>query len=163
MPALARHSGGGVIVFTLIVALILTVVPMPDWLVDARPEWVALCLMYWCIALPQRVGVGTAWVAGLFLDVLRGALLGQHALALAVVAYLALLLHQRIRVNPVWQQSLSVLVLVTIYQILVLWVNGIIGKPSASWTSWLPSVASMLVWPLVFAALRSLRRGFGVT
>lgn len=163
MATLTRHSGGGVIFFSFVIAFILTIMPLPDWLEYVRPEWLALCLMYWCIALPQRIGVGTAWVAGIFLDVLRGALLGQQALALAVVAYLALLLHQRIRVTPLWQQSLSVLVLITIYQLLVFWVSGVIGKSTGSWASWLPAVSSMIVWPVVFVTLRGLRRGFGVT
>lgn len=163
MAILSRHSGGTIIFVTIIASFILSVMPLPSWLAHFRPEWVALCIVYWCLALPQRVGVGTAWVTGIFLDVLRGALLGQHALGLAIVAYLALILHQRIRVYPVWQQSTSILVLITIYQLLVLWINGVAGLSSATWTSWLPALTSMLVWPLVYVVLRALRRGFGVS
>ncbi len=156
-------SGGGIIFFSFVAALFLTIVPLPAWAGELRPEWVALFLIYWCMALPQRVGVGTAWIVGLFLDVLRGALLGQHALALTVTAYLSIKLHQRIRVYPVWQQALSVLVLVTLYQLLVLWISGTIGKPASRWTYWLPSLTSTLTWPFVYVVLRSLRQSFRVS
>ena len=52
-----RQQGSGVIVATFLVALLLTVVPLPDWLRPARPDWVGLVLIYWCLALPERVGV----------------------------------------------------------------------------------------------------------
>jgi len=163
MVMFTRHSGGSIIIASFVVAFFLTIIPMPDWLVRFRPEWVALILIYWCFALPERIGVGTAWVAGIFLDVLRGALFGQHALSLVIIAYLAVLLHQRVRVYPVWQQALSVLVLITLYQLLILWVNGIAGKPTSSWAYWLPSLSSTLLWPAIYIILRGVRRGFHVT
>jgi rod shape-determining protein MreD len=163
MANLTRHSGGGAIVASILVALLLTIIPLPDWAALLRPEFAALVLLYWCIALPERVGVATAWSTGLALDVLRGALIGQHALGLTILAFLAIKLHQRIRVYPLWQQAFSVLVLITLHQLLVLWVNGIIGKPPTSWTYWLPSLSSMLIWPPLFLILRAVRRNFRVT
>ena len=163
MAQLSQPSGGGIIFVTFVIALVLTVFPLPDWLAFFRPEWAALFLIYWVIALPHRIGVGIGWLLGLFVDILRGAVFGQHAFALLIIAYLALKLHQRIRVYPLWQQSLSILVLVTLYQLLLLWTNGVIGKPASDWTYWLPAFSSMLIWPAVYVVLRSLRRGFGVS
>ncbi len=160
--SLARHHGGATIAFTFIAALMLTMLPLPDWAALFRPEWVALVLIYWCLALPDRVGVGIGWSTGLLLDVIKGALLGQHALALALVAYLTLHLHQRIRVFPLWQQSLFVMLMVALNQMLVLWINGVIGQSPNSWLYWLPSLTSMLLWPWVFLILRDLRRQFRV-
>lgn len=157
---LVRHHGGWVIAFTFVVALMLTMLPLPDWAALFRPEWVAMVLIYWCLALPDRVGVGIGWTAGLLLDVVKGALLGQHALALALVAYLTIHLHQRIRVFPLWQQALFVLLMVALNQMLVLWVKGVIGQPPNSWLYWLPSLTSMLLWPWAFLILRDLRRTF---
>jgi len=157
------HHGTGIIVTTLVVAMILTVIPLPEWIVAARPEFVALFIIYWCIAVPNRFGVGRAWLTGLVLDALLGGLLGQHALALTVVSYLSLKLHLRIRIYPLWQQALSILVLITIYQLLLLWTSGIIGKPATSWTYWLPALSSMLLWPMVFSVLHGVKRGFDVS
>lgn len=156
----AARLGGWVILTSLIFALMLTLMPLPVGVALYRPEWVALVLIYWCLALPERVGLGAAWGMGLLLDVVTGALLGQHALSLTVVAHIAVRLHRRIRQFPLWQQALSVLWLIGIHQLLLLWVKGISGLAPATWRYWLPSIISMLLWPCVFVILRQLRRRY---
>ena len=158
-----RRHGSGVILLTFIAALVLTVIPLPDWARYLRPDWVGLVLIYWCMALPERVGVTTGWFMGLLVDLLTGTVLGQHALSLTVVAYLTLKFHQRLRLFPVTQQALTVLVLLILHQLLALWVSRIIGRPSAPWFFWMPSVLGMLIWPLVYSTLRAIRRGFRVS
>jgi len=159
---IAQHHGGLTLLLTFIAALLLQMLALPDWAQSLRPDWVALVLIYWCIALPERVGVGIGWVAGLILDVAHGALLGQNALALAVVAYLALRLHQRIRLFPLWQQAVSVLLLIALHLMLVLWIKGATGQSVETWSYWLPALTSMLVWPPLFFVLRGLRRTYRV-
>ncbi|HHI93434.1 MAG TPA: rod shape-determining protein MreD [Gammaproteobacteria bacterium] len=159
---IARHHGGPTLLLTFVAALLLQMLPLPDWAQTLRPDWVALVLIYWCIALPERVGVGVGWIAGLMLDVAHGTLLGQNALALAIVAYLALRLHQRIRLFPMWQQAVSVLLLVALHLMLVLWIKGATGQSAETWAYWLPALTSMLVWPLLFIVLRGLRRTYRV-
>lgn len=158
--SVTQHQGGGLIALTFILALMGHMVALPDWAENLRPDWLILVLIYWCIALPERVGVGIGWLAGLLLDVANGALLGQNAFALAIVAYLAIRLHQRMRLFPLWQQSVSVLLLVLLHLMLVLWVKGAIGQPTGTWAYWLPALTSMLLWPMVFMILRSLRRSY---
>ncbi len=161
--ALARHHGGGIIVLSFIVALMLSIMPLPEWARLLRPEWVTLVLIYWCLALPERVGVGVGWVVGLLMDVMQGTLLGQYALALALVAFLALKLHQRVRVFPLWQQAVTILLLVVLEQLLVLWIKGITGHSPDLWLYLLPSLTSTLIWPWLFIILRNLRRHFRVS
>ena len=79
-----------VILSSFFVALVLAVLPLPDWLQWGRPEWTALALIYWVIALPHRVGLVTALLLGVAVDALEGATLGQNALALTAVAALSL-------------------------------------------------------------------------
>ena len=69
---ITRHHGGGVILVTFIAALLLTIIPLPDWARYLRPDWVGLVLIYWCLALPERVGVSTGWFMGLLVDLLTG-------------------------------------------------------------------------------------------
>jgi len=152
-----RHNYWIVLV-TFLAALMLTVMPLPDWIVAWRPTWVAMVVIYWSLALPQRVGIGTAWVLGILLDVLQGSLLGQHAIGLAIVAYVTLKLHLQIRQHPLYQQSLFVGLLVAIYLCLVVWVNGIIGRSPHSWSFLTPVMTSMLLWPWLFVILRDIRR-----
>lgn len=162
MSSLARSHGGGIILLSVLAAFVLTNMPLPEALRPLRPDWVLLVLIYWCMALPHRIGVGVAWLAGLFTDVLTGMLLGQHALAYSLVIFLTLKLHQRLRLYPLWQQSLSILVLLALSQLLLLWINGMIGRPIHSWTYWMPSLLGALLWPLLFVFLRGLRRAFRV-
>lgn len=157
------RQGGATIVITFIIALILTAMPLPEWARAFRPEWVALVLIYWCLALPTRVNVGLGWFMGLMVDVLHGTLLGQHALSLTVVAFVAVKLHRQIRVYPLWQQALSIFTLVALNQLLVVWVKGIIGQPPQNWLYWAPSVTSALLWPWMFIILRDIRRKFRVS
>lgn len=158
-----HSSGGWVIALSFLVAFLLAGIPLPGGLGHFRPDWVAMVLIYWCMALPRRVGIGVGWLVGLLLDVGRGALLGQHALALAVVAYLILQTYRRVRVAPPWQQAISVLVFLLIEQILIFWISGVIGYPPRDWWYLAPAVGGMLLWPLLFVILRDVRRHFQVT
>lgn len=153
----------GVVLASLIVAFMLAAVPLPDWVNAWRPAWVAMVLIYWCIALPERVGVGTAWIVGLFLDGLTGSLLGLHAAGLAIVAYIAASVHQRIRLFPLGQQALLVGVILAVYLSFTLWVRFVQGTSGPNPTMLLPAVSSMLLWPWLFIILRDLRRKFRVT
>ena len=156
------HQGGWVIASTFVFALLLTALPMPESTGIWRPAWVALVLVYWCMAAPERVGVVSGWTAGLFLDVMTGTLLGQHALGLSVVAYVAHRTHRRVRVLPLWRQGITVFALVFLYQALVLWSNGIRGIPVAAPAYWISPLVSTLLWPWIFVVLRVLRRRYAV-
>jgi rod shape-determining protein MreD len=147
-----------IIAATFAVALILSVVPVPDWAEQFRPDWVGLVLIYWCMAIPHRVGVGTGWVVGLLQDVLYGALMGQYALSKSIIAFIAVKLHLRIRVYPPWQQAIAVLVMLAIGQLFVMWVRTVIGKPAQGFSAWTPGIVSMVMWPWVFIILRDIRR-----
>jgi len=152
-----------VILATFVVALVLAVLPLPQWLLWARPEWLALALIYWTIALPQRVGVLTALSLGVAMDVLEGAVLGQNGFALVVVAVLALLLYQRLRVFSLLQQAGVVFVLIGIHQLICQWVQNLEGAGAQTSLFLLPALTSALLWPVVLHILRALRRHYEVT
>lgn len=151
-----------VIGLTFIVALVLSVVPMPTPFDAARPMWLALVVAYWVMVLPHRVGLLTAWVAGLATDVLFGELFGQNALVLILVAWLMLLLYQRIRRFPLWQQSLVMLPVLGIAQMVSLWLSSLVGDRSPTLLYLLPAVTSAVLWPWVYSLLAALRRRFYV-
>lgn len=162
MSAQQPRQGGGIILLSFLLGLMLTIVPMPGWTQDMQPHWTALILLYWSLALPQRVGVGVGWLVGLGQDALLGTLLGQHALAFALIAFLALRLHQHLRLVPVWQQAIVVLVLLLLAQLVIFWINGIIGRPAPAWHAWASILVGAILWPLVFYLLRGARRRFQV-
>lgn len=151
-----------VIGLSFVAALILSVVPMPVPFDAGRPMWLAMVVAYWVMALPHRVGLLTAWVAGLATDVLFGELFGQNALVLVMVAWLVLLLYQRIRRFPLWQQSLVMLPVLGIAQMVSLWLSSLVGNRPPTLLYLLPALVSTVLWPWVFTVLRLLRRRFHV-
>ncbi|MCW8887336.1 MAG: rod shape-determining protein MreD [Motiliproteus sp.] len=153
-----------VIWLTFLLALMLSTLPMPESLEWGRPQWVALTLIYWVVALPHRVGPWSAWILGLLLDILLGSLLGVHALSLALIAFLVQHLHRRIRMYPLWQQSLLVLLLVGIHQMMQHWAQTVTGSGvSDSLVFLIPSLVSCLLWPWMFVVLRGVRRALRVS
>lgn len=152
-------QGGSVMVITIIIAMILMLVPLPDNLRFARPEWVLMTLIYWAMALPQRVGVGYAWCIGLLIDVLLGGSLGVEAFSYAFVIYLILRFHLQLRQYPMWQQALSIMTFVLLVNI----PSVLMTANFASWYVWLPAVTTTILWPIVYAFLRAVRRTFNVS
>lgn len=157
-----EKKGTSVIILSFIASMMLIIFPMPTWAQSFRPEWTAMILIYWCNAIPHRVSIGTAWTVGLFSDALTGTLLGQHALGYSILAYLCILLHERIRIYPLWQQALTVLMLLTLNQLIHLWITGIIGNPPRTWLYWVESVMGMLLWPWLFIFMRNVKRKFQI-
>ena len=72
---------------TVVIALILAVLPLPQWLNIARPYLLLLLVIYWSLSAPRIAGLLFAWLCGLAIDVLKGTTLGQHALAFLLVAF----------------------------------------------------------------------------
>ncbi|MFT4518946.1 MAG: rod shape-determining protein MreD [Halioglobus sp.] len=154
--------GYGVILLTFLLAYVLAVLPLPPWLEWGRPEWVVLMLIYWSIALPHRVGIATALVLGVGLDVLEGAVLGQNAFALVVVVLLSLTLYQRLRVYSLAQQAGVVFILAGVNQLITQWVQNLEGMGASSMLFLLPAITSALLWPFVLQVLRGVRRYYRV-
>jgi len=148
---------------TLIIALLLSVAPMPEHLEMARPLWLALVLTFWAINYPHQVGLLTAWSLGIAQDVLYGTLFGQHALALMLAVFLVLTLQQRIKLFPLWQQSCALLVIYGVAQLVLLWLSTLSGvRPELSYYI-VPVLVSCLLWPWLFLLLNNVKRLRGLS
>jgi rod shape-determining protein MreD len=148
-------------VLTIIAAFMLAIMPLPGWAIEMRPDWVTLVLIYWAMAFPESIGVTVAWLAGLMLDVAHGSVMGQHALGLVIVIWVINMQHQRLRVASLLQQAIVVFCLLFLKQLLVLWVNGIMGRTPDSWLYFLPSLSGAILWPWIYIILRDMRRKVG--
>jgi rod shape-determining protein MreD len=145
---------GFIIGTTVLLALILTLLPMPHWLVGFRPVWVLLVLTFWSLILPGRVSITLAWIVGILLDVLNGTLLGEHALALIMVIYVVARLSSQLRMFSLFQQGISVFFMVLFYQFILFCIQGFLGSLPDGWLYWLPAFTSMLLWPWAFIIMR---------
>ncbi len=147
---------------SLLGGMVLRIMPLPRELFVYNPDWVLLFLIYWALAIPERVGVGYAWCTGLLGDALTGRMLGQHALAYSVVVYISVKLHSRLRSYPLYQQGLVIFLLLLVNQLLVFWTQNGKAAGTIGLVYWLPSLVGALVWPVVFLTLRSVRRRYHI-
>ena len=143
---------------TFVVGFVLSALPLPETIVDWRPCWLAMLLIYWCMALPERVGILSAWLLGLLFDVQQSFILGQHALGFIFLAYVIIKNHKRMRVYPLLQQSLVVCLYLLIFQAIMLLVMLLSGTITYTWLYWVPAFTSMLIWPWLFIFMRDFRR-----
>lgn len=146
-----------VIFATLFIAYVLSAVTLPVGWQIFIPDWVTLALIYWCLALPKRIGPGAGFFVGLFLDLVNFSLLGQHAFSKSVVAYLAQRFALRARMFPVIQQAFFVTILLAIDALLVGWIQVITAETGLD-GRWYGPLVGGLIWPGVYVSLRASRR-----
>ena len=141
---------------TVITAMALRIAPWPFAIAVSAPDWVLLTLIYWVLATPEEASVGKAWFVGLLVDVLTGQLLGQYALTYAFSIFLCGKQHKRTRTFTIIQQSLAVVAIILLAQILVFWIEHINHQLMPLYF-WLPVLTSGLMWPMVYIVLSKIR------
>jgi len=141
------------VVLTSLVALLLSLVPLPHWAAIGRPAFLVLAVLYWSMMLPRAGGMTLGFGAGLALDAFHGSVLGEHALALSFVTYLAIRLNLLVRAKPLFEQSLFVFAALMAYEFLLWVIDGWSGYPLSTPTRWVHTLTGALIWPLVVGIL----------
>ena len=141
------------LLLSTLVALILTVLPLPPWADVVRPAFLVLTVIYWSVNAPRAGGLAIGFFAGLMLDVFQGPVLGEHALALSLITYIAVREHQRIRSKPAIQQALIVFAALILYEVVLFMIDGWTGNPVTSPLRWVHTVTGALIWPPAAAIL----------
>lgn len=142
-----RPARVSTIALSLAAALLLNFLPWKD--LRLIPDFVALVLAFWCVRQPRLVGLGVAWTLGLLVDAGNGVLLGQHALAYSVLAFLSIWLSRRILWFGPMLQALHVAVMLAVVQTLVVMVRIVAGDAFPGWTVYVSPALGALLWPLV--------------
>ncbi len=145
------------VVITLVVGLMLTIMPLSESLEPFRPDWLALLLIFWAMQLPRTWSVGSAWIIGIVLDVAHGTLLGQHAVALCLITFVTVRMHLLMRVFPLLQLTATVFALLSLYQFILFWINGVSGVSSPTIAYWAPVLTGTVLWPFLFMFLSGIR------
>ncbi|MCI2282848.1 rod shape-determining protein MreD [Colwellia sp. MSW7] len=154
---------GVMILLTLLIAVMASIMPLPLSVDAFRPDWVLIVLIYWCMALPGRVNIITAWVMGFLMDVLLGSVLGVHAAAMAISVFIVVENYQKIRNFSIWQQALITGVLSALYHLIVFWLQRFLIDASFISSYLYPVITTVVLWPWVFYLLRKVRRHFSIT
>lgn len=148
-----------VIPLALVVSLLLGVMPLPLILQPLRPFWVALVVAYLVVELPDRFGIGRAFLIGLVADLLYGSLLGEHALRLVIFSFLLQRFRARLRFFPPAQQALVMGALLLNDRLISAALHLLLGQPQLPLSWWWAPLPGMLLWPLVFELIDRLRQG----
>ncbi len=137
------------VTFTVLLALIAQVVPLPVWLEAVRPSFIGLVIIYWSIYSPHAGGIFAPWMAGLAYDVFKGQVLAQNALAITLVAYITMTLHQRLRNQTLVQQSLFVFAMLWINGLVVWGIEGWSGHAASMPWRWIQPMIGAMLWPFM--------------
>ena len=141
---------------TLVAAMLVNMLPLgrQPWM----PDLLALVLVFWSVHQPLRVGIATAFVFGLAMDVHQTALLGQHALAYTALSYGAIMMHRRLLWFPVPSQALQVLPLFAAAHAIELAIRLLAGGSFPGWSLVLSPLLEAALWPVVSVVLLAPQR-----
>lgn len=143
---------------SLLSAMLLQLIELPDLLDAARPLWVPLVLAYWALREPRVSTLFPGFLVGLAMDILLGTALGQHALGYVIVIYFVERLRGIFVLFPLWQATLALIPAWLLYVFLMFWIDGLTTQSTDRWLRWLPVFSTTLFWPLTYTLMELLRR-----
>lgn len=143
---------------SLLIALFLQLIVLPDSIAAVRPLWVPVVLAFWALQEPRVPVLVASFLFGIMLDVLFDSVLGQHALACVLTSYLVIKLRGLFVLFPLWQSTVALIPVWLIYAFLMFWIDGVAKHQADAWLRWLPVASTTLFWPLVFVLLDSYLR-----
>ncbi|PKM08907.1 MAG: rod shape-determining protein MreD [Gammaproteobacteria bacterium HGW-Gammaproteobacteria-4] len=144
--------------FSVLIALVLGLIPLPGLVAAFKPFWLALVLTYWVLEAPEHVGLGVAFVVGVAADLIFGTLLGEHALRLLVLTFIVQRFRPRLRFFPIGQQSLAVFALLINDRIVASAVRVFLGEGLPPLAFWCSPITGLLLWPFLVIAMELARQ-----
>ncbi|MEO6227886.1 MAG: rod shape-determining protein MreD [Thermomonas sp.] len=151
------RRNGWVLPVSLLLALLLGLVPLPETLQPLRPYWLALVLAYWILEEPDKIGGGAAFVLGLVADLAFGGLLGEQAMRLVILAFILDRFRPRMRFFPLSQQAVAIGGLLLNDRVVSLVIHLVLGTVQLPWTYWVAPLLGMLLWAPLYLVLDALR------
>ena len=156
---MSRQRHGWVLPASVFGALLLGLLPLPEWLQPLRPYWLALVVAYWVIEDPDRVGLGFAFAMGLLADLAFGGLLGEQALRLVIMTFILQRFRAQLRFFPLSQQALAIGGLLLNDRVVSAALHFALGEPQLPWAFWWAPLLGMVLWAPVFLLLDTLWLG----
>ena len=146
------------IAFSLIASLLLNMMlglTQALWL----PDLLAVCIFFWGIHQPRRVGIGIAFCFGLWTDVQQSSLMGQHALSYALLSYCAFTMHRRLLWFPITEQMVQIIPFFLLAEATGWTIRLTTGDDFPGWSLLLSPALDTLMWPVAnFILLAPQRR-----
>lgn len=142
---------------SLVAALLLQLVELPESVAAARPLWLPLALAFWTLNDPRVPLFTGAMICGLSQDVLLAGTLGQYSLGLVVVVFLVTRIRGLFGLLPLWQATAMLVPVWALYTLLMFWLDGLLQHNADALLRWLPVLSTCLLWPVVYVLLDTLR------
>ena len=153
-----RHTSIVSVYLSLLIALLCQLLPWVGQGVIFRPDFVLVVLIYWLLRAPSLCNVGTAWLAGLLVDLATGSLLGQHALSFTITAFAALSFQRRLVLFNTWQLAAYVMALLVVERMLILLLKLFSGSDNPGWSYFWPIVIGLILWQVMILIFGGLTR-----
>jgi rod shape-determining protein MreD len=147
-----------ILVSTFCLAIILNSLPLPDSIKWLMPNWVALFLIYWLIFMPELIGVVFTFSLGIVVDLLLGNIVGSTSICLLPVVFFAERICHRFNAFSVIQQFLAIIALISLSQLIKMWLQMYINHSTHYVSYWASIFVSIMVWPLVCGLLHFFRK-----
>jgi rod shape-determining protein MreD len=155
-----RQPGWVYIIITMMLAVLLTVIPVPESVKYYWPDWITLVVFYWVLVLPAHLGVMFGWINGLIEDIVNFSLLGQHALGKALTGTVAAMGFNKFRLFNFLQKMFLIVILQSISIAISAWTNHLAFSAPVVLQMWLPALTTALMWPLVSFLMDQLDPGY---
>ena len=153
-----RHTSRISVYLSLLVALLCQLFPWVGQGVIFRPDFMLVVILYWLLRSPNLCNVGTAWFAGLLVDLATGSLLGQHALSFSITAFIALSYQRRLVLFNTWQLVGYVALLLIFERVIMLLLKLFEGNENPGLSYFWPVITGLLLWQLMILLFGSLTR-----
>ena len=153
-----RHTSPISVYLSLLMALLCQLFPWVGQGVIFRPDFMLVVILYWLLRAPNLCNVGTAWFAGLLVDLATGSLLGQHALSFSITAFVALSYQRRLVLFNTWQLVGYVAALLTFERVLMLLLKLFEGNDNPGWHYFWPVITGLFLWQLLILLFGGLTR-----
>jgi rod shape-determining protein MreD len=153
-----RHTSIASVYLSLLIALLCQLFPWVGQGIIFRPDFMLVVLIFWLLRAPNLCNVGTAWLAGLLVDLATGSLLGQHALSFTVTAFAALSFQRRLVLFNTWQLAAYVMALLIAERLLILLLKLFAGSDNPGWNYFWPILTGLILWQVMILIFGGLTR-----
>ncbi len=130
-----------------IIFLVLTIIPLPAIFSLIRPAWVVLLLLYTQSFFPKYFRVSLAFLLGLYLDVLSGSIMGEHAFAILITTWFASGRVHRFKYYSMIHQMSMIALFCLLYQCVLYVIDAFLGHAVFVWQVVGVPITSILIWP----------------
>lgn len=153
-----------IILITFGISIVLDTISMPAFFEAIRPNWTMMVMLFWSIHLRSQFSIGSAWLAGLLLDISKSFVWGLHGFTFALICYLIKRYYTRINALTLPEQTVLIPIVFAVQSLITFWINGILGNSTPSFTHWMmPIIVSSLFWPILNIILNEVCDVFGIT